>query len=77
MRHLRFYRSPVKGPNRLSQTAGAPCLFVFAGIATLLGHPAAVSATTQLILGNYTNASSSAGAGIAAGASLTSQQFPS
>jgi hypothetical protein len=44
---------------------------------TLLGHPAAVSATTQLILGNYTNASSSAGAGIAAGASLTCQQFPS
>ncbi len=46
-------------------------LFVFAGIATLLGHPAAVSANTQLILGNYTNVSSSVGAGIAAGASLT------
>jgi hypothetical protein len=46
-------------------------LFVFAGIMTLLGHPAAVSANIQLILGNYTNVSSSVGAGIAAGASLT------
>ena len=46
-------------------------LFVFAGIATLLGHPSAVSANVQLILGNYTNVSSSVGAGIAAGASLT------
>jgi hypothetical protein len=46
-------------------------LFVFAGIATLLGHPDAVSANTQLILGNYTNVTSSVGAGIAAGASLT------
>ena len=46
-------------------------LFVFAGVATLLGHPTAVSANTQLILGNYTNVSSSVGAGIAAGASLT------
>lgn len=46
-------------------------LFVFAGIATLLGYPDAVSANVQLILGNYTNVSSSVGAGIAAGASLT------
>lgn len=46
-------------------------LFVFAGIATLLGHPNAVSTNVQLILGNYTNVSSSVGAGIAAGASLT------
>ncbi|MEO8887824.1 MAG: hypothetical protein ABI429_00795 [Jatrophihabitantaceae bacterium] len=46
-------------------------LFVFAGLATLLGHPAAVSTNIQLILGNYTNVSSSVGAGIAAGASLT------
>lgn len=46
-------------------------LFVFAGIATLLGHPSAVSTNIQLILGNYTNVSSSVGAGIAAGASLT------
>jgi hypothetical protein len=46
-------------------------LFIFAGIATLFGHPAAVSTNTQLILGNYTNVSSSVGAGIAAGASLT------
>jgi hypothetical protein len=46
-------------------------LFVFAGIATLLGHPTAVSTNVQLILGNYTNVSSSVGAGIAAGASLT------
>ena len=46
-------------------------LFVFAGIATLLGHASAVSTNTQLILGNYTNVSSSVGAGIAAGASLT------
>jgi hypothetical protein len=46
-------------------------LFVFAGIATLFGHPGAVSTNTQLILGNYTNVSSSVGAGIAAGASLT------
>lgn len=46
-------------------------LFVYAGLATLLGHPDAVSANTQLILGNYTNVSSSVGAGIAAGASLT------
>src|ERR1019366_4991958 len=42
-------------------------LFVFAGIGTLAGHPAAVSTNTQLILGNYTNVSSSVGAGIAAG----------
>ncbi len=42
-------------------------LFVFAGIATLLGHPSAVSSNVQLILGNYTNVSSSVGAGIAAG----------
>jgi hypothetical protein len=46
-------------------------LFVFAGIASLLGHPNAVSTNVQLILGNYTNVSSSVGAGIAAGASLT------
>ncbi|MGH3275526.1 MAG: hypothetical protein ACRDNZ_14540 [Streptosporangiaceae bacterium] len=46
-------------------------LFLYAGIATLLGHPGAVSANTQLILGNYTNVSSSVGAGIAAGAGLT------
>ena len=46
-------------------------LFIFAGIATLLGYPNAVSTNTQLILGNYTNVSSSVGAGIAAGASLT------
>ncbi|MGH9296147.1 MAG: hypothetical protein ACRD0B_12510, partial [Acidimicrobiales bacterium] len=39
--------------------------------ATLLGHSAAVSSNTQLILGNYTNVSSSVGAGIAAGAGLT------
>jgi hypothetical protein len=46
-------------------------LFVFAGIASLLGHSDAVTANTQLILGNYTNVSSSVGAGIAAGAGLT------
>jgi hypothetical protein len=46
-------------------------LFVFAGIATLVGHPGAVSANSQLIFGNYTNVTSSVGAGIAAGASLT------
>lgn len=46
-------------------------LFVFAGLATVFGHPAAVSTNVQLILGNYTNVSSSVGAGIAAGASLT------
>ena len=46
-------------------------LFVFAGLATLFGHPDAVSANTQLIFGNYTNVTSSVGAGIAAGASLT------
>jgi hypothetical protein len=46
-------------------------LFIFAGIASLLGHSGLVSANTQLILGNYTNVSSSVGAGIAAGASLT------
>jgi hypothetical protein len=46
-------------------------LFVYAGIASLLGHAGAVSANTQLILGNYTNVSSSVGAGIAAGAGLT------
>jgi hypothetical protein len=46
-------------------------LFLFAGIASLLGHSGAVSANTQLILGNYTNVSSSVGAGIAAGAGLT------
>jgi len=46
-------------------------LFVFAGIASLLGHAGAVSTNTQLILGNYTNVSSSVGAGIAAGAGLT------
>src|SRR5579875_3544171 len=44
---------------------------IISGIMTLIGHPAAVSANTQLILGNYTNVSSSVGAGIAAGASLT------
>jgi hypothetical protein len=46
-------------------------LFLYAGIASLLGHSGAVSANTQLILGNYTNVSSSVGAGIAAGAGLT------
>jgi hypothetical protein len=46
-------------------------LFLYAGIASLLGHAGAVSANTQLILGNYTNVSSSVGAGIAAGAGLT------
>jgi|SRR5580693_2139250 hypothetical protein len=46
-------------------------LFIFAGIASLTGHPTLVSANTQLILGNYTNVSSSVGAGIAAGAGLT------
>jgi hypothetical protein len=46
-------------------------LFLYAGIASLFGHPGAVSANTQLILGNYTNVSSSVGAGIAAGAGLT------
>jgi hypothetical protein len=46
-------------------------LFVFAGLATLFGHPDAVSTNTQLIFGNYTNVTSSVGAGIAAGASLT------
>jgi hypothetical protein len=46
-------------------------LFVFAGIATLLGHPDAVSANTQLIFGNYTNVTSSVAAGIAAGAGVT------
>lgn len=46
-------------------------LFVFAGLAALLGHPGAVSTNTQLIFGNYTNVTSSVGAGIAAGASLT------
>jgi hypothetical protein len=46
-------------------------LFVFAGITTLLGHPGAVSTNSQLIFGNYTNVTSSVGAGIAAGASLT------
>src|ERR1700761_7320470 len=46
-------------------------LFVFAGLATLFGHPGAVSTNTQLIFGNYTNVTSSVGAGIAAGASLT------
>ncbi|MEU6582765.1 hypothetical protein [Nocardia sp. NPDC046763] len=45
-------------------------LVVFAGIATLLGHPDAVSTNAQLILGNYTNVSSSVGAGVAAGASV-------
>ena len=42
-------------------------LFVFAAAATWLGHPDAVSQQWQLILGNYTNVSSSVGAGIAAG----------
>jgi hypothetical protein len=46
-------------------------LFLYAGISSLLGHAGAVSANTQLILGNYTNVSSSVGAGIAAGAGLT------
>src|ERR1700729_924093 len=46
-------------------------LFLYAGIASLLRHAGAVSANTQLILGNYTNVSSSVGAGIAAGAGLT------
>jgi hypothetical protein len=46
-------------------------LFVFAGITTILGHPGAVSTNSQLIFGNYTNVTSSVGAGIAAGASLT------
>src|SRR6201996_6707729 len=46
-------------------------LFVFAGLATLFGHPGAVSTNAQLIFGNYTNVTSSVGAGIAAGASLT------
>lgn len=45
-------------------------LVLFAGIAALLGHPDAVSVQTQLILGNYTNVSSSVGASIAAGASV-------
>ena len=42
-------------------------LFVFAGIETLLGHPSAVSANAQLILGNLTNVTSAMGACIAAG----------
>lgn len=46
-------------------------LFVYAGIESLLGHSGAVSTNTQLILGNYTNVSSSVGAGIAAGTGLT------
>jgi hypothetical protein len=46
-------------------------LVVFAGLASLLGDPGAVSTNTQLILGNYTNVTSSVGAGIAAGGSLT------
>ncbi|ANJ28502.1 hypothetical protein [Agromyces aureus] len=46
-------------------------LVVYAGIASLLGDPGAVSTNTQLILGNYTNVTSSVGAGIAAGGSLT------
>jgi hypothetical protein len=46
-------------------------LVLFAGLASLLGHPDAVSTNTQLIFGNYTNVTSSIGAGIAAGASLT------
>src|SRR5580693_1774330 len=46
-------------------------LFIFAGIASLTGHPTLVSANTQLILGNYTNVSSSVGAGIAASDGLT------
>lgn len=33
-------------------------LVVFAGIATLLGHPTGASTNVQLILGNYTNVSS-------------------
>jgi hypothetical protein len=45
-------------------------LFLYAGIASLLGHAGAVTANTQLILGNYTNVSSSVGAGIAAGAGV-------
>ncbi len=45
-------------------------LVVFAGIATLFGHPDAVSTNTQLILGNYTNVTSSVAASIAAGASV-------
>lgn len=46
-------------------------LFMFAGLASLFGHSDAVSTNTQLILGNYTNVTSSVGAGIAAGATLT------
>lgn len=46
-------------------------LFVYAGIQSILGHAGAVSTNTQLILGNYTNVSSSVGAGIAAGTGLT------
>lgn len=45
-------------------------LVVFAGLATLFGHPDAVSTNTQLILGNYTNVTSSVAASIAAGASV-------
>lgn len=45
-------------------------LVIFAGAATLLGHPDAVSTNTQLILGNYTNVTSSVAASIAAGASV-------
>jgi hypothetical protein len=45
-------------------------LVVFAGLATIFGHPTAVSANTQLILGNYTNVTSSVAASIAAGASV-------
>lgn len=46
-------------------------LFVYAGIGVLAGHPTLVSATNQLILGNFTNVASALFAGIAAGASLT------
>ena len=46
-------------------------LFVYAGIGVLAGNPTLVSATNQLILGNFTNVASALFAGIAAGASLT------
>lgn len=49
-------------------------LVVFAGAAALLGHPGAVSVQQQLILGNYTNVSSSVGAGIAAGLGIQARR---
>ena len=44
-------------------------LFVFGGIAALLGHADWVPDGAQLIFGNYTNVLSMVGAGVAAGAS--------